>query len=346
MNHNGDKQLAFQLVDAAADAGADFVKFQTFKAAKLATKQAAKASYQTASSPKTKSQQEMLKQLELSHETHFELVKHCQKRGIRFLSAPFDSESAGFLVEELSLKLLKIPSGEITNGPLLLEIASRGTPVILSTGMSNLGDIEMALSVLAHGYLHPGKPPKTGSFQGAYTSKDGQRILKKNVVLLHCTSEYPAPIEDVNLRAMATMSKTFGLKVGYSDHTRGIIIPIAATAMGAAVIEKHFTLDRNFPGPDHKASLEFSELKEMVEGIRAVELARGTGIKSVQPSEALNLHVARKSLVALAPIRKGSSFTIENLGAKRPGHGLSPMEYWSMLGQKAARDYSEDELIG
>jgi N-acetylneuraminate synthase len=355
VNHNGDKDMAFQMVDVAADAGADAVKFQTFKADEVASAAAPKADYQNRTTDAAESQLDMLKRLELPRETHLALKQHCGQKGIRFLSTPFDLGSLDFLISEMNLETLKIPSGEITNGPLLLAAGKSGCDIILSTGMSTLGEVSDALGVLAFAMSGTGGP-SLDAFRDAFESDTGKAALEDKVALLHCTTAYPAPAGDANLKAMETMRNEFGLRVGLSDHTEGIAVSIAAVALGAEIIEKHFTLDRSLPGPDHKASLEPGELKEMVagiraaekklgDGIRAVEEAMGDGVKKPQPSEEKNIPVARKSLVALKAIKEGEPFTEENLGAKRPGGGLSPMEYWRQLGQKAECDLAEGEQL-
>lgn len=345
VNHNGSLEMAMQLIDVAAEAGADAVKFQTFKAEKLVSRMAPKAEYQTKTTDPTESQFDMIKKLELDENAHRILIDYCCKKRIEFLSAPFDLESVNLLAHTFNLHRLKLPSGEITNAPLLLKAAQTGKPVILSTGVSTLGEIETALGVLAYGYSKTSEGPSLAAFQKAYFLEEGRQALQNNVILLHCTSEYPTPFDDVNLRAMDTLRSAFGLPVGYSDHTSGITIPIAAAARGAVVIEKHFTLDRNLPGPDHKASLEPGELKKMVLSIRQVEAALGLSIKIPAPSEINNKPVTRKSLVAARDILKGELFTEENLAVKRPGTGLSPMYYWDLLGKKAGGDYKQDEVV-
>jgi len=345
VNHNGSIKMARQLIDVAAEAGADVVKFQTFKADKVVSKYAPKAAYQKQATAKSESQLEMVRKLELDESAHRKLQEHCRRRGIEFLSTPFDFESVDLLARKLKLRRLKIPSGEITNGPYLLHVARTGKPVILSTGMSTLGEIEKALGVLAFGYLSKTNKPSLEKFQKAYASAKGRKVLREKVSLLHCTTEYPAPFDEVNLRAMETMRNAFGLPVGLSDHTTGIAVPIAAVAMGAAIIEKHFTLDRNLPGPDHKASLEPDELEAMVTAIRNVELAFGQDQKRPTVSEMQNKDVARKSLVAATGIRKGEIFSPSNLTMKRPGQGISPMQYWKLIGKAAKKDYDTDEII-
>lgn len=319
VNHNGDINLAKQLIDAAADAGADIVKFQTFKAENLVTQTAKKAEYQLQTTSKEESQFQMLKKLELSVEDHMELIKYAKEREIDFLSTPFDIDSLQILID-LDVETIKLPSGEITNYPLLKKSAETGKRIILSTGMSNLEEIRDAVKAL-----------KTNGTE--------------EIILLHCNTQYPTPYEDVNLNAMKTISEATGLSVGYSDHTRGIAVPIAAVAMGATVIEKHFTLDRNMEGPDHKASLEPHELKAMVSAIRNVEKAMGDGVKEPSKSEKENIGIARKSIVARKKIKKGEKFTEQNITTKRPGTGINPMRWNEILGTVAIRDFDEDELI-
>lgn len=343
VNHNGSVEMAKKLIEVAADAGADAVKFQTFKAERLVSRTAQKAEYQKRTTGVGESQFEMIKKLELDIATHHTLQQHCHICGIEFLSTPFDIDSVQMLVE-LGVSRLKIPSGEITNAPLLLSIARTGLPVILSTGMSTLGDVERALSVLAFGYKG-GTAPRQQAFIEAYMSREGQEALRERVTLLHCTTEYPAPLSDVNLSAIDTLHAAFRLPVGYSDHTEGIVIPVAAVARGACIIEKHFTLDRSLPGPDHKASLEPEELNALVQVIRRVAEALGSPIKTPAHVELKNMNIARKSLVAAHPIAKGEVFTEENLTVKRPGGGRSPMEYWDVLGTVAQRDYGQDEMV-
>jgi len=348
VNHNGSSEMAFLLVDAAVEAGADAVKFQTFKAENLVTKSADKAEYQKATTGVGESQYEMLKRLELSYEMHHQLIEYCKKKGIEFLSTAFDTDSLRFLVDDLGLTTLKIPSGEITNGPLLLEYAQTGCDLILSTGMATLGEVEEALGVIAFGLLS-GKNSHIkicrAAFQQAYFSEQGQACLKEKVTVLHCTTEYPAPAKEINLNAMLTMHQAFGLKTGYSDHSEGITVPIAASAMGATLIEKHFTLDKALPGPDHKASLEPDELKQMVTAIRMVEQVMGNGVKGPMSSEIKNREVARKSLVATEEVLEGDEFTVRNLAIKRPGRGLSPMQYWDVLGTESSRKLHVDDQV-
>ena len=320
VNHNGSLDLAMKMVKAAADAGADFIKFQTFKSEKLVSRFAQKAEYQKKNEvSEDDSQLGMLKKLELAQGSHFLLKAECARLGIGFLSTPFDFESLDFLVQ-LDMPFWKIPSGEITNLPFLIRIAKTGKPVVLSTGMSTLEEIGACMKALR----------ESGS--GAIT-------------LLHCNTEYPTPFHDVNLNVLASLRTAFGVNVGYSDHTVGIEVPLAAAAMGAVVIEKHFTMDKTLPGPDHPASLDPRELRQMVQGIRIIEQALGSPHKAPTESEIKNIPIARKSLVAACAIRKGESFTEQNLTVKRPGNGISPMRWFDVIGQSSSRDFREDELI-
>jgi N,N'-diacetyllegionaminate synthase len=321
VNHNGDINLAKQLIDAASESGADLVKFQTFNASRQVTNTAKKADYQVKATDNKESQHDMLRRLELNEEMHRELIAHCAMRNIGFFSTGFDIESINLLVR-LGQDHFKIPSGEITNLPYLRHIGRLGKTVILSTGMATLGEIEAAIDVLEQA----GTP-------------------RSKLTILHCTTEYPTPMNEVNLRAMQSIHTSFGAAVGYSDHTQGIEVAIAAVAMGATVIEKHFTLDCNLPGPDHKASLEPAELKAMVTAIRNIEIALGDGIKRLTPSETKNKPVARKSLVASRTINFGELFTSENITAKRPGTGISPMLWDEVIGHAAPREFATDELI-
>ena len=318
VNHNGSCELACKLVDAAKAAGVDCVKFQTFKSKNLVSNSAPKADYQKDTTGEG-SQVDMLKQLELSYEEFLALKDYCDKVGICFLSTPFDFDSIEFL-NSIDMPFWKIPSGEVTNYPYLVALAKTGKPVVMSTGMCEMDEIQAAIDVL---------------------TKNGTKDIK----LLHCNTEYPTPFEDVNLRAMATMREAFGLEVGYSDHTKGIEVPIAAVALGATVIEKHFTLDRNMEGPDHKASLEPDELAKMVSSIRNIERALGNGDKTPSPSEKKNITVARKSIVAAKNIKAGEFITEQLVTVKRPGTGISPMKWNEVLGTRAVRDFDEDELI-
>lgn len=321
VNHNGDISLAKKLIDVAADAGADIVKFQTFRADRLATLTAKKADYQLQATDGNESQHAMLRRLELTADMHTELLAHCATRNIDFFSTGFDVESVDLLVS-LGQNRIKIPSGEITNLPYLRHIGKLGKTIILSTGMSTLGEVEAAIEVIEQG----GTP-------------------RNKLTVLHCTTEYPTPMDEVNLRAMQTIHTAFDVAVGYSDHTQGIEVAIAAVAMGAVVIEKHFTLDRNLPGPDHKASLEPNELRSMVRSIRNIESALGDGIKRLTSHEFKNQAIARKSLVAKGSIKAGDIFSAQNITAKRPGTGISPMRWDEFIGQFAQRHYEDDDLI-
>ena len=345
VNHNGSLELALRLIEAAAHAGADVVKFQTFIADKVISRFAPKAAYQIqqAADPQ-ETQLEMVRRLELDLAAHRQMFSYCRQKNIEFMSTPDDPDSLRLLVG-LGVSRLKISSGETTNAPFLLKIAQTGLPVIMSTGMATLGEIETALGVLAFGYSHQDGRPSLDNFKRALGDPKNQRILQERVTLLHCTTEYPAPFEDVNLRAMHTLAAAFGLPVGYSDHTLGIAVPLAAVACGATVIEKHFTLDKTLPGPDHQASLEPEELKEMIRCIRQVEAALGSPRKFPARSELKNLDIVRRSLVAAQRIRQGERFSEDNLTSKRPGTGVSPLHYWDWLGREANQDFEEDEVI-
>ncbi|MFC2270804.1 N-acetylneuraminate synthase [Capnocytophaga ochracea] len=322
VNHNGDIAKAKALIDKGAEGGVDYVKFQTFKAGNLVTKQAKRAAYQDRNTQDNDSQYEMLKKLELSQAVHQELIDYCAQKGVKFLSTGFDFESLEFLAG-LGITIAKVPSGEITNLPYLRKVATLFPEVILSTGMANITEIKDAVKVLTD-----------------------NGVSKDKITVLHCNTEYPTPMEDVNLKAMLHIQRELGVPVGYSDHTLGIEVPIAAVALGATVIEKHFTLDKTLPGPDHKASLEPEELKAMVSAIRNIEKAvGGSGIKEVSASEAKNKPIVRKSIVAAKKIVKGESFTVENLTVKRPGIGISPMQWDEVIGKTAKKDFEEDDLI-
>jgi N-acetylneuraminate synthase len=345
VNHNGSLARAKKMIDQAVAAGADAIKFQSFHTDQIVTQSAPKAPYQVRETRSGASQFGMLKKLELSEAAQADLQTHCREHGIEFLSTPFDPESLDFLVRRLHVGRIKIASGDINNAPLLLKAASSGKPIILSTGASTLKEVTQALEVLAFGYARRRGNPSLRGFQEAFRSGKGRMALRKRVTLLHCTSDYPAPYKDVHLRAMETMRKAFDLPVGLSDHTEGIAVPIAAVTLGAVVIEKHFTLDRNLPGPDHRASLEPVELKAMISAIRQVELAMGSASKAPAPSEEKNRLLGRKSLVAARGIKKGETFTEDNLAVKRPGTGIAPERFWAYLGKKSGRDYRRDELI-
>jgi N-acetylneuraminate synthase len=345
VNHDGSLDRALALVDAAADAGADTVKFQTFSARRLATVGAGMAAYQRRNLGGDASQVEMLERLELTPADHVQLIERCRKRGLEFLSSPFDMESLRFLIDDLGLSTIKIPSGEITNGPYLLALGHSGRRTILSTGMAEPAEIAMALDLLAWGYLGRDSPADVTAVLGIRDELEAQAALKERTILLQCTTEYPAPFDTINLNAMATLRNLFGLPVGLSDHSEGIAVPIAAAALGAVAIEKHLTLDRSLPGPDHKASIEPDDFKRMVASIRAVDQALGSGAKAPLPVELANRAVARKSLVAARAIRSGATIAADDLTAMRPGTGVSPMEFWRIVGSVAARDYQQGELI-
>lgn len=321
VNHNGDMVLARKMIDFAKSFGADYIKFQTGKPELVTSKFALMADYQKKNIGKDESQLDMIKKIALKAEDFPVLKKYCDEKGIKFISTPFDIPSVDVL-HHLNMDFIKIPSGEITNLPYLRKIAAIKIPVVMSTGMSTLGDIEAALNVL---------------YKGGLSVND--------ITLLHCNTEYPTPFSDVNLKAMLTLKECFGTKIGYSDHTKGIEVPIAAVSLGADIIEKHFTLDRTLPGPDHVASLEPSEMKQMIDAIRNIEQAMGSGLKQISDSERKNMAIARKSIIAACDIKKGETFTEQNLITKRPGNGISPMLWDNVLGMKAKRDFIADELI-
>lgn len=345
VNHNGDLSLAKEMVHVAKKAGADAIKFQLFKAESLVTQAAKQAEYQKKNCKVEKSQYAMLKSLELSSDAFQALSKEAKSIGIDCIITPFDLDSLRFIIDQLALDIIKIASGDITFGPLLLEAARSKSKIILSTGMSTVEEIEQALEVIAFGGLHLTGIPTTKTRQTAYCSQEGQDYLQEHVTLLHCVSEYPAPYEDMDLRAMDTLENHFHLKVGLSDHSQGIVVPIAAVARGACVIEKHFTLDKHLEGPDHLASLDPKELTEMIKGIRIVEQSLGEGKKNIKPSELKNKSLVRRALVAKRAIKSGEAFTEENMGMKRPEGGKSPMEYWNFLGEKATRAYEQDDEL-
>jgi N-acetylneuraminate synthase len=344
VNHDGSPDRALEMVETAARAGADVVKFQTFKAERIASPHAPKAGYQKRGTPAGETQLEMLKRLELGGEAHRLLLDRCSQLGVEFLSTPFDLESLRLLLD-FGVSRLKLPSGEITNGPLLLEAARSGLPLIVSTGMSTLGEVEAALGALAFGCLDATERPCPEAFARALADPEGQRLLLERVTLLHCTTEYPAPFEAVNLLAMDTLGAAFGLPVGYSDHTTGIAVALAAAARGAVAVEKHFTLDKNLPGPDHAASLDPAELQALVQGVRQVRAALGSALKIAAPCELANRSVARKSLAAARAVRSGSVLSPEDIAVVRPGTGRPPMDYWRLLGTPAPRDYQPGELL-
>ena len=344
VNHNGQKDMAFALVDVAAEAGADAVKFQTFDAQKLASRSAPKAAYQKLSTDATESQLVMLKKLELPREWHRELQAYSQKKGIEFLSTAFDTDSLSFLVE-MDIPVFKVPSGELTNGPLLWQFARTRKPLILSTGMATLSEVEQGLAIVAHGLSADAEPANMDEVWRNWSKAEKRMALCNHITLLHCTSQYPAPVNEVNLRGMDTLASAFGLDVGYSDHTEGILIPIAAVARGAKVIEKHLTLDRTLPGPDHKASLEPGELKQMVSDIRALQVALGDGCKTPQTSEWDIRLAARQQVVAARDIAVGAVLERQDLATMRSGRGMSSSDLWGLVGQVTNRAYAAGDVI-
>lgn len=343
VNHNGEFDLARMLIDCAAEAGADAVKFQTFDANKLASRSAPKADYQARTTDVSESQLDMLRKLELPHQWHYELSKRARSKGIEFLSTAFDIDSLHFL-EQLDLPFYKVPSGELTNGPLLWQFARQRRPLVVSTGMASLSEVEQALAVIAHAFNSEREPANEAEVWRGWSESSWRKSLHGRVTLLHCTSQYPTPMNEVNLRAMDTLG-IFGLPVGYSDHTEGILIPVAAVARGATVIEKHFTLDRNLPGPDHKASLEPKELKLMVSQIRQLQHAMGDGIKCPQPTEWGTRQAARQQVVAARPIAEGATLTRDDLTTSRCGKGLMPNVLWELVGQFSHRAYGQGDVI-
>jgi len=343
VNHNGNLALARELVDRAADAGVNAVKFQTFNAKKLASRSAPKAEYQKQTTAAEESQLEMLRKLELPREWHHELKERALARGIEFLSTAFDPDSLDFL-ETLGMPFYKVPSGEITNGPLLWKFARQRRPLVVSTGMATLSEVEQALAVIAHAFNAEREPADLDEVWEGWTRPEWRRSLQGRVTVLHCTSQYPTPMAEVNLLAMDTLAQAFGLPVGYSDHTEGILIPVAAVARGAVLVEKHFTLDRTMPGPDHLASLEPGELTQMVRDIRALAVALGEGAKSPQPSEWKTRKAARQQVVVARPVERGQILTRADLATARSGSGLPAATLWQLVGQPANRDYAEGDL--
>ncbi|MAY14349.1 MAG: N-acetylneuraminate synthase [Oceanospirillaceae bacterium] len=345
VNHNGNLGLALQLVDAAIDAKADIVKFQIFDSRMLATNQAAKADYQKASGDQNDNQQAMLKTLELSHEDFIKISQYCNERGIEFLATAFDEPSLDFLLSELCVKRLKIPSGELTNLPFILRHARSGLPLILSTGMASEKEIEEALATVAFAIIHPDREPVSRDELTAALHSIQPDQLMSRVTILQCTTAYPTSDEDVNLRVIPALSRRFQCPVGFSDHTADIFAAPLAVAAGASIVEKHFTLSRTLPGPDHQASLEPAELKRLIDAIRRTETILGSSHKAATAAEERNMTAARKSLVAALPIKAGQMLTAHNITAKRPGNGLSPACYWETINTTARRDYEQDELI-
>ena len=345
VNHNGDLNMALDLVDKAAEAGADYVKFQTFNATKLASASAKKASYQTRNTDSGESQLAMLQRLELSLEHHEAIIARCTEKDVRFLSTPFDMDSLALLTDTFALPEIKLGSGELTNAPLLLAAGRSGVRIILSTGMGSLAEVEEALGVLAFAMCRDGAPTGRAEFAKVLLDPAVWPVLAERVMLLHCTTEYPAAVEDTNLHAMETLRRAFGVQVGYSDHTVGEAVSLAAVALGACALEKHFTLDRTLPGPDHAASLEPSELSSLIRGVRAVEQALGNGIKQPGAAEVANRAVARKSLLAARDLPEGHVLTLEDIAVKRPGDGISPMRLWDMAEQVTTRAVTEGEAL-
>lgn len=344
VNHNGSFSMAKKLVDVAKEAGADAVKFQTFRAENLVTKEAQQANYQVVNLGKATSQYEMLKKLELSFEEFKSLKYYCDEIGIEFLSTPFDYDSVDFLVDELQMKTVKIPSGELTNAPFIHYIATKQKKIILSTGMATIDEIHESLAFIAYG-LTGANEVVLKDVQVFYETTEAKDLLQRHVTVLHCTTEYPAPFETVNLKAMNQLKDELHVPIGYSDHSEGITVAIAATSLGAVIIEKHFTLDKTLPGPDHLASLNPDELIAMVKGIRQVEYALGDGVKQPSAIELKNRNAARKSIVAKKAIPQGTLITAEHLTLKRPGDGLSPSTYWSLIGTVANKAYKKDDLF-
>ena len=342
VNHNGSFEMAKQLVDVAKEAGADAVKFQTFKAENLVTRDAKQADYQVENLKEATSQFDMLKKLELSFEEFTALQQYCEDKGIEFLSTPFDYESVDFLLDVLQIKTAKIPSGELTNAPFIYAIAKKKKPIILSTGMATIEDIHEAMSYIAFGLANKNEMEQVQAF---YKTAEAKKLLQQYVTILHCTTEYPAPFDTINLKAMATLRQEFGVPIGLSDHSEGVAVPTAAVALGATIIEKHFTLDKGLEGPDHVASLEPDELKQMVTQIRQIEVALGNGFKEPSEIELKNRIPARKSIVASKAIKQGETFTKENLTVKRPGSGIPPSSYWSYVGKVTQKNYEQDALI-
>lgn len=345
VNHNGNLAMALELVDKAAEAGADYVKFQTFKATNVASTEAKKAIYQLRNTDNAETQLDMLHRLELSLEHHEAIIGRCKQQGVRFLSTPFDMDSLKLLTETYAQSEIKIGSGELTNAPLLLAAGRSGSKIILSTGMGSLAEVEEALGVLAFAICRQGQPKGRTDFAQVLLDSAVWPALANRVMLMHCTTDYPAAVEDINLHAMETMRRAFGVKVGYSDHTVGNAVGLAAVALGASALEKHFTLDRSLPGPDHAASLEPKELTQFIKSVREVEGALGSGIKQPGANEVANRSVARKSLLAARSLPKGHLLTMDDITVKRPGDGVSPMELWDVIGRPLESRVSQDGVI-
>lgn len=345
VNHNGDVSLAKELIDIASDAGADAIKFQTFIATEVISIHANQADYQVKNTGLQESQLAMVKKLELPLDDFKALYLYAKNKGITFLSTAFDPVSLKFLVKDCNIPLIKIPSGEITNAPLLFACARYNMPIVLSTGMANLDEIERALAVLSYGWVHESEPESLQECIDFYQTEDGIRALYKNITILQCITEYPAPYKDTNLKAMQAIADKFHCPIGLSDHSLGLHIPVAAVAMGATIIEKHFTINQNLPGPDHKASLSPDELKTMIHYIRDVEAAFGDGHKQARDSEKKNMTIARRSIVAADNLKKDEVYAMSNITCKRPGSGVSAMLYWDYLGKECNNEYKVDELI-
>lgn len=345
VNHNGSLKTAYKLIDIASKAKVDYIKFQTFRTDEILLTDAPMASYQKKAMQNHTGQYEMLKKLELSQDDHLKISKYCQKKNLKFISTPFDKASLEFLDKTLNIDLIKIPSGEITNPFLLIAAGATHKPIILSTGMSTIADIELALGAIAYGIISEKKTPSINLFKSIFISELGQNAISDKVSLLHCTTEYPASFSDVNLLAINSLKSAFCLPVGLSDHTEGVAVSVAAVALGATIIEKHFTLDKNLVGPDHKASLEPQELTSLVDSIRQIEQALGKTKKVPSPSELKNALVARRSIVAKTKINKLELFSKSNISISRPGTGLSPMYYWDLLGKPSDCHYKLGEVI-
>lgn len=345
VNHNGSFEMACKLVDIAKAAGADAVKFQTFNTDLLVTKKAPQAAYQSENMGKSISQYEMLKKLELSFQEFHNLSVYCHAQNIEFLSTPFDTKSVDFLVDNIHIKTIKIPSGELTNSPFIHYISTKRLPIILSTGMATIKEIHDALSFIAYGLSFPSKDVQLDCVKSFYKTEASQKILKDYVTVLHCTTSYPTELEDVNLNSMGYLREELMLSIGFSDHSEGILVPIAAVAKGAKVIEKHFTMNKSLPGPDHKASLNPTELADMVTGIRLIEKTLGTLKKEPTNREMKNRDAARKSLFISKDILAGETFSKNHICIKRPGNGMSPLQYWNLLGKQSSKDYKEGDMI-
>lgn len=344
VNHNGSINTAYELIDAAHNAGADIVKFQTYRTENLVTRETKQAKYQVENTKKMESQYDMLKRLELSYVEFEKLKDYCDKKGIEFMSTGFDHESIDFLLNNLKQRAFKISSGDLTNAPLLFYIASKRVNIILSTGMATTDEIHKALSYIAYG-LSGQKDMSANKVKEFYSGKKAKNLLSQYVTVLHCTTEYPTPVSEVNLNTLDYLKKELQLPIGFSDHTEGILFPLVAAGKGVTVIEKHFTLDKSMPGPDHKASLNPPELKEMITKLKLVEKGLGSKEKVVSSSELENRKVARKSIVASEEIKNGEQFSVDNLDVKRAGSGISPFLFWDYIGEKADRNYQKDELI-